>query len=150
MSKMLALSYHDRLVHEISEEAYVKTEILPADPIPLLENSLSKIYDRGYEQSVYTNLRNMILSKKSTSDEILATIREQSNDKYVQMIILITLIFDFGHKSLTHFNAAVKKFNSALTEMVCDFEMKVFTIEMINNICFKHPEVSIGVIALYL
>ncbi|MEN2500146.1 MAG: hypothetical protein MHMPM18_004314, partial [Marteilia pararefringens] len=154
-TEVLHLSFFDRVAHELPEEAFVKTGILPAEPAVDLSATIIQISEWTQESDFYHNkIRRSLISDSSkeskpkpvSTNEILRILEMVSLAPDQKLSVLMTLLFDFGHKSLTHFSASFKKFGDAISSLIGadgnaeeSSKLASIALQLIHKICYKHP-----------
>jgi len=136
-ANLLGLSCHERLDQEMPEESYIKTGILPIESAIDLTVNLKHLNEHKLTLDDYTAIRTLIRPKK-LYDEVFPQIQALTTEPSLQLLILITLAYDFGSKSMTHFTAAITKFKSHILGLCQTPEIKSVLLKSMQSICEHH------------
>ena len=112
-------------------------KILPSEPEIDLKPLFTRMMQKGCNEALYKGFRKLVEEKSQTAN-IIKVMEKKISEKQTLTLILLTLLFDFGHKSLTHFSTAFKKFSSELKNLVSTKEEEIFLLECISEICEQH------------
>ncbi|MES1905001.1 MAG: Nuclear cap-binding protein subunit 1, partial [Paramarteilia canceri] len=140
--KLIALNYYDKIVAEMPEEAFIKSNVMPIEPnvsfIELIENLEPQ---KGENiQTFYTEIKNLIASSEP-NQTIIEKVNQNFDDIKKKLLLYIALIVDFGQKSITHVSKAISKifkfFNHSIPKNI---EINVFILDSIYTATEHHKE----------